>query len=279
MGAKDGSASREQIVTLLGARTDAVSLVLCAAGAAAPQKGGGLVLPSLLPDERPSWLWTLVASGALLPLGVVGASTAISIGPGTGVSDETEVRRVFSRPIVRFGAVCSLLCELAVSTRPLRMWRHVLLSELSFGTRLMVEIQVSHTGAGTFDVRARGPEWAAAHELVRKALEKTILEDENDSLLELLAVSCRGCGGDTHLVSRVEVAQCCAARRAHFVCPSGFCLRLETLLPDQNLSNLYPVVEPVHSEEDGRLSLPETSQIVEVTKYVFFSGLRTQFFQ
>jgi hypothetical protein len=86
---------------------------------------------------------------------------------------------------------------------------------------------------------------------------------EERGLLEMLAVQCAGCGGDTHLVSRSETSSCQEARRAHYTCPNGFCQRLENVVPDEDMARQYPVVQPQLCE-DGATRCDGRQQVVEV---------------
>ncbi len=195
--------------------------IVCRVGASS------LTVPFLLPDERPQWLWAMVTGGR---------------GNEDGSENSAEVRRVFSQTMVGFGATSRFLAEVASLVNPIRMWKHLMVAELrdDSHTKLSVECQVSHTGGGTFDVRAKGKNGPAAIALIIQALDK-LASVGSRPFLEMLPTFCGSCG-ETHPVMRADIDAARQQLKPYYLCPNGYCLRLETIVPDLNLAQSFAVL-------------------------------------
>ena len=186
-------------------------------------------VPMLLADERPTWLWHHVG-----PSSQFESSAASSLVNNLAPTVANEMRRIFSVKLVWYGMTARLMTILSQRVRPRRMWRNLLLADMydDHETQVFVECHTSRTGGGSYDVRVRGPHAVEAMMVVASTLSTLF---EGMRVVERFSVQCLPCG-ETHQIARADVSSAVAQLRPYFVCPNGYCIRVETIDPTLDLA-------------------------------------------
>jgi hypothetical protein len=170
--------------------------------------GDLVVVPLLLADEHPSWLWSLLPAS----------------------KSAGDVRRIFSYHLLKMGLFARFVARFAAITNPIRVWRNLLVSTLKDDatTYITVECQAAGGGSGVIDVRARGLCYKEALRLCSDVLAP--LTDGMDCA-ELLPSFCVHCD-DTHSIARDELELAAQQGRVYYGCPNGFHTRIEVIAPE-----------------------------------------------